>query len=326
MGIFDFLTDSDEKALEALNKNTTDWERLKTPDLAWKDIVPDKYMSVGDLNTENAQYDLVDEDPARLAMQDQALMKLAGLADTGLSEVDELGFERAQSDAAQAARGNREATISEMRSRGLGGSGLDYAMREMGNQDAAERARRSAMEQAASSAENRALYQKAYMDSIGGVRDQDYRTEAGNSDVISRFNAANTQTRNAAAERNLNNRQDLSNQNVTAGNAAKATNQEGRNATAQQGFQNNLTRQQGVSGARGAQSQGYAADAASMSDGIGGIVGGAAKLGLGAMTGGGSLAAEGAAQAASSAPTVSPYKPKLSMDDDMYEIGRKLNG
>jgi|GEM_PF-1545991 len=250
-GLFD---DSADKAMDQLRNNQGLWDGLEVPGA--ETYTPEELQYLADFNPEDAQFDLVEENGVRTAAQDAALERLASLADSGLSDADKLGFEDARSNAASMARGSREAVISNMNARGLGGSGMDYAIQEIGNQEAAERARKSSMETAATAAQQRALYQKAYLDAIGGARDQDYRAEANNSDIINDFNKSNTAARNTAQAGNLTNRQNIVNSNVEGRNEAQRVNQGNR----QTAFGNKVTKLNGLTGANAQVAQGYAAE------------------------------------------------------------------
>ena len=154
------------------------------------------------LNYESADYQLTGEDPLVRAAQMDALKRLAGLAESGLSEVDAAGFDRARDQATQIARGEREAAIQNANARGVGGSGLEFAMREMGNQSAAERAQDAGLQTAAESARQRALYQQAFGNALSQQRSDDFRVNAANTGIINQFNRENTAGRNAMNQGN----------------------------------------------------------------------------------------------------------------------------
>ena len=255
-GAFD---DSDDKAIEQMQQNKALWEKLKTPGLSWDEYSPEMLQSVGELDPAMADYSLVNEGDVTTGAQLAALNRLAGLAETGLSEVDALGFERARQNAARDSRGAREALIASANARGVGGSAMTTALQEIANQGAAERSRAAAMEQAAEAARQRAAYGSQYMNALSGVRDQDYRANANNTDIINKFNMANTQARNDANAANLQARQAIANQNVGARNQAQQYNQEGKRNTQQQNFSNQVTRLNGMTGANAGVANAYAA-------------------------------------------------------------------
>lgn len=156
------------------------------------------------LTNESANYELAQENPLLKSAQMGALAKMAGLAETGLSEADEAGFVRARNLAGQVSRGGQAAALQNAASRGVAGSGLEFAMKEAANQEAAQRAQESGLAQAAESARNKALYQTAYGNALAGVRGQDQNMSQSNAGIINRFNEMNTQGRNATNAANAN--------------------------------------------------------------------------------------------------------------------------
>lgn len=181
-----------------------------------------------DFRPEAMDYELVQEDPMVLQSQLAALEKMQQLADEGLTAEDKLAMFTANRDAGQRAKGARLAATQNANARGVGGSGLEFALSEIANQGAAERARAQSMEQAAASAKNKAMNQMAYSQGLGNVRNQDYQTKANNTGIINQFNSLNTQNRNNARLRNIDQRR---------------ANEQGR-------FQNAMTRADGMAGAK----------------------------------------------------------------------------
>lgn len=207
------------------------FDAISLPDDVWKDISPES------LQYENADYNLVDEDPETRNMQMQALARMAGLAEDGLSDVDQAAYQKAQSMGSQMARSGREAALQDAQMRGVGGSGMEFALREIANQGGAQRAQEAALQQAADSARQRALYNQAFLEGSSKVRGQDFSNASANNDIINQFNMANTQGRNAANQ-----------VNVGARNDAQRYNQEGRINLNQQRFNNELNKAAGASG------------------------------------------------------------------------------
>ncbi len=163
---------------------------------------------------EDAQYQTVSEDPRIREQQMNYLMKLSGLADSGLSDEDRAIFEEANINSGAQARQNREAGMAAAQRRGVGGSGLEFVNREMGNQDAISRSHMAGLEQAAAAAKQRALYNTAYGSALTSQRGQDYTVNKGNTDIINKFNAANTDARNQAQQYNIQNRKDTDAKNI----------------------------------------------------------------------------------------------------------------
>jgi hypothetical protein len=240
-GMFD---SSQDDAINAIKGNKGLWDNLKTPDLQWKDYAPTAYQYGGDMQAQQ-----IENDPLIRSAQMSALQKLSGLADTGLSDVDQAGYENARSIGSQVAHGADQAALQNATSRGVAGSGMEFAMREQGAQDAASRAQQAGLQQAADSARQRALYQKTYGDALSSQRGQDFQQSAANTDILNKFNQANT------------GRRDQVNQANTAGsNQAQMYNNQGQINTQQQNFNNQLSKTGGQTGANGQVANAYAAE------------------------------------------------------------------
>jgi hypothetical protein len=257
-GLFD---DSEEKAMDMLRQNRELYEKLTLPEL--QDYNPEEYKMLGDYSPDQANSNTVSEDPMVRSAQLSALQKMAGLADTGLSDVDNAAFQRARQEAAQISNSGLQASLQNATARGVGGSGLEFAMREMAGQNGANQALNSGLSQAETAAKQRALYAQAYGSALSGLRSQDYTANRGNADILNQFNLVNTNAKNQAQLRNLDTRQQLSNENVGQRNFA----QQYDNQMKQQGFQNQMAKTSGMAGQNTSMAQGYAAqNAASQSD------------------------------------------------------------
>ncbi len=153
-------------------------------------------------NYESTQAQTLSEDPVLRSQQISILNKMAGLADTGMSDADAEGFNKARELGAQQAKAGRESALSGAQMRGVGGSGLEFALREAGNQSGAQASQNAGLNQAAESARGRAAYLKAFGDATGSMRNQDYRAQAENTGIINQFNRLNSQGRNNANQAN----------------------------------------------------------------------------------------------------------------------------
>jgi hypothetical protein len=248
-GAFD---NSDEMALEELRKNQGLYN-IDLPEL--KNYRPEEHQYQGDYRPEEAMYQTVQTDPRMKAAEMSALSKLSGLADTGLSAVDEYGYHQARQLGARQAQQGSQAALANAQARGVAGSGLEFAMREMANQGGAQSAQNAALAQAADSARMRAAYQQAYGNALGQSQDRDYRLNAGNADIVNHFNELNTGNRNQAQVRNLDARQAINSTNVDNRNQAQLQNNNYR----QQNFDNRMGRANGQASANSGMAQGYAA-------------------------------------------------------------------
>lgn len=217
-GLFD---DSEEKAEEQILANRDEIMGLNLPKLAYEEYKPEMGRYLGDL-----QASKIAEDPAMIAKQKEYLTKLAYLGDKGLSEEDALANERALDMARGQARSEREAIMQNARARGVAGSAMEMALRNQSSQGAAESARQQGMESAAQTARQRALYTQAYGSALGSQRDQDYRANAANSDIINKFN-----------EMNMRRKEGIENANVDLRNRAKLGNIESKQDLAKYGLE-----------------------------------------------------------------------------------------
>jgi hypothetical protein len=194
MGLFS-QDRSFQPILDNIAKNRGIYESIDLPD--YEEFNPELY------NYESANYDLVGEDPALRAKQLDALARFQDLSEGGLSEMDEAGFLKARQLGDQVARSKTDAAINDAQVRGVAGSGQEFAMREQASQAAAQRAQEAAMAEQTARAQQRQMALNAYANQMSGARDQDYRANAQNTDIINRFNQANTQGRNATSHANV---------------------------------------------------------------------------------------------------------------------------
>lgn len=245
--------------LSGLLGGGNDYEDILRAQQAKLEGIPLPELEAFQFNPESYQYSTVSEDPALQARQAALIDRLGQLGETGLSEADKASYSQGINQANQAARQRSGALMNEMRARGQGGSGLEYALREQAGQEALGRQAQQGLAQAGDSARQRALYQQAYGNALSGQRDQDYRAKAANTDVINRFNQLNTGARNEAALGNLNR----------------------KNEVAQQGYANQLSKYNAGNTAAGNLAQAGAASSASRNAMINSLIGAGAQAGMG---------------------------------------------
>lgn len=258
-----------DDTMDLLKKNQQMYGDIKAPDFG--SYTPGQYNYVGDYNPEAAQATTVTEDPTGRNAQVSAMMKMAGLAQNGLSDVDSLGYQNARNLASQISHSGTAAALNNAQSRGAGGSGMEFMMREQAAQDAAGQAQQAALQQAADSARQRAMYTQALGSQASQLRGQDYNAQANNANVLNQFAQYNTGAKNQAQQQNLANRQGIGNANVSNANAAQQYN----NQMKQQTYQDQMQKAGAMSGANTDLGRGYAAqDAAgqsSMNSGFGAL-------------------------------------------------------
>lgn len=153
-------------------------------------------------NPEAYKYETIKEDPNLISAQNSALQKMSMLADQGFSDSDQAALLQARNQANQMAKSNRMASLSNAQGRGVAGSGLEFAMKEMGNQDATQRAQDAGLTSMIESARQKAMNQKSYMDAMNNQRSQNFQTNQANTGIVNQYNQMNTQGRNDAFQYN----------------------------------------------------------------------------------------------------------------------------
>lgn len=225
-----------ERSLDAL---TEEWRRINLPELS--PIEFEKYKElfmpqiIGD--TELGGIDIA---PEYLDAQKAALAQLGEISEGGLTLQDKADLANIQGEVARQDAARQSAIMQNMAERGMGGAGMELAQRLSSQQAGADRAAGDARNVAAQ-AQARAL--QAIMDrgQLGGMmRQQEYGMQADRAraqDAINMFNAGQRQQ----AEQN---RQQTSNMNTDLMNQQRMQ----QNQIAQQQYQNELAKQQGISG------------------------------------------------------------------------------
>jgi len=193
-----FGTGNDDGWNEARRNNAENrnlYEQIALPE--YDEYVPGLY------DAESYNHELIAEDPMLKSKQMGNLNRLEQLANQGLSAEDEAGFAQARDIGAQQARSGTQAALANAEARGVAGGGMEFAMREMANQGGAQRSQAAGLEQAAAGARQRALQAQAYQSALGQNRDQDYRANSANTNIVNDFNSKNTQQRNSIGNANV---------------------------------------------------------------------------------------------------------------------------
>ena len=183
----------------------------------------------------NAQ--LVEDSPEMRAIQIEALNNIRKRADEGMQAADEADYMRAIREAGTQARGREGAIIENMRSRGMSGSGVEAAMRQMASQSSADRLAQFGADKAAKNAEMRALAEQMAGNMAGDMRSTDINLSGTNADIINQFamensrrqqeiKNMNTQLMNRKSEADTAERRNVSNANIESRNQALMTNQQ----------------------------------------------------------------------------------------------------
>ena len=159
---------------------------------------PIQYMDPGDVKA-----NLVEDSPELRAMQLQALESIQQRADEGLSAADKYNFMKSRRNAEMAARGREGAIMNNMQARGMGGSGIEAAMRMMGSQSEMDRLAESQALQAASNADMRSKATQLAGQMSGQMRMQDISRNQSNADILNQLAWNNSQRKMEIANRNV---------------------------------------------------------------------------------------------------------------------------
>ena len=236
-----------------------------------KEYYPELYQQVAQLNPEletavnlgPSEMAGIATDPALRQAQLNALAKLQEVGAAGGRDAQFLAEQsQLESDINRNLRGQQEAIMQNLATRGMSGSGQELVARQMSAQDAANRQAQMAMD-AKAQAQQRALQALMQSGQLGGqMQAQDFgqaAQKAQAADAIARFNAANQQdvmsrnigAKNQAQQYNVGNAQNIANQNVGTKNQAQQYNLN----LPQQQFQNQMTKSGALSNVYGNRGQ-----------------------------------------------------------------------
>jgi hypothetical protein len=217
--------------------------------------------------TENSQMENISLDPR---LQQAQMDALAGLQDIsqnkGLTDMDRAQLSQIGNEEATRSKGAREAILQNAQARGMGGSGLELMSQLQNQQDAATR--QSVRDTGiAGQAQARALEALKSAGTLGGqIGQQQFSQKSDIAQAQDRINQFNTQNKqqvsnintaanNAAQTANLAAKQNISNANVGTANQEQQYNKE----LQQKQFSNELAKANGQAGALQAQAQADAA-------------------------------------------------------------------
>ncbi len=270
------------------------------PDLA-KRIILEKFKSAGILTPELehnislgvSQASQTKTDPKLQADQQEALQLIKQRAQGGLSPVERANLDEIRQNAAQNTRAKTDQLLQSFAQRGQGGGGASLAAQLAAAQSGNQEQARAGLQQGAIASQNAlsAIGQQGSM--AGQMRGQDFsenQARAQAADAFKQFDTANQiaqQARNVnagnqAQATNLQNDQNISNANTSAGNAELQR----QVAAQQQMWQDQMAVQQAKAAAltgKAQQSQQQAQNTAQSWQNIGAGVSGAANAVGGAM-------------------------------------------
>jgi hypothetical protein len=260
--VFDVITGGREKqASDAQRSATAQFANLQLPSIEEMKVKLEQLVLQGQITPEQAQAALVERsrledislDPRLREAQLASLAKLNEIGEGGLTLRDKANLERIKAEQAAFERGQREAILQNAQARGVAGSGLELAQSMLAQQQGANRAAQGGLD-AAALAQERALAAILQGGQLGGqIRGQDFEQQARIAqarDAIAQFNAQNQQqvnlenmkARQQAQIQNLAERQRIADANVMLRNQQEATNK----ALIQQDFENRYRKAGGV--------------------------------------------------------------------------------
>lgn len=240
------------------------FQEMQLPSIADQELQLQELVQQGILTPEQAQAQLVGRsemdgitlDPKLKTAQMEALAGLQDISSSGgMTNMDRANLNRIKSEEDAAARGKREAILSNAQARGMGGSGLELMSQMKNQQESASRTAQRDLD-VAGMAQQRAL--QALMqggDMAGRIQGQDFSQQAQTAqanDAISKFNAQNKQqvgmanvaANNDAQARNLAAKQSVSDINSNLKNQQQMHNK----GLLQSNFENDMRKRQAQAG------------------------------------------------------------------------------
>lgn len=239
------------------------YQNLTLPEL--KEINPELYQQVVELNPEledtvklgPSAFEGITLDPATRQAQMDALSRLEQIGSGELSLMDRANLNQIENEVNRNLKGNQDAIMQNLATRGMSGGGNELVSRQMATQSATNRQADMDMRVRAE-AEQRALQALMQRGQIASQMEQaDYARKANvaqNQDAISRFNAQNQQNvqqrnvanKNNTQQWNAQNTQNTYNQNVGLRNQTQMYNE---NTRKQQMYDNQFNRANALAGA-----------------------------------------------------------------------------
>jgi hypothetical protein len=252
-----------------------------------KEFYPELYKQVVELNPEMlaaqslgpSAMEQVQVSPELKQAQMNALLKLQGIGETGMTATDQARLAQIESNVARNLKGQTGAIQQNLAARGLSGGMTELVSRQLAAQEGANRQAQLGLDVKAQ-AEQRALDAIMQSGQLGGQMGQQQFQNAAQiaqaKDIINKFNTQNLQNvqqsnieaRNAAQLANAQAKQNIAGQNVGLSNEAQKYNI----GLAQQNYQNQMARATGQTQALADQAKVDAANRAAQNQMIGGLV------------------------------------------------------
>jgi len=252
-----------------------------------KEFYPELYKQVVELNPEMlaaqtlgpSAMEQVQVSPELKQAQMNALLKLQGIGETGMSATDQARLAQIESDVARNLKGQTGAIQQNLAARGLSGGMTELVARNIAAQEGANRQAQLGLDVKAQ-AEQRALDAIMQSGQLGGQMGQQQFQNAAQiaqaKDIINKFNTQNLQNvqqtnleaRNQAQAANAQAKQNIASQNVGLSNQAQQYNL----ALPQQQYTNQMARATGQAQALADQARIDAANRQAQNQMIGGLI------------------------------------------------------
>jgi hypothetical protein len=151
---------------------------------------PLDYQYVGDAASQQ-----VADSPEARAIQLAALQDLQKRASEGLTAQDQADFMRAQTQSGEMAKGREQAIMQSLQARGMGGSGIEAALRGQASQAGASNLAQILADKAAANANQRTNATQASMTGAASLRGQDIGLNTTNANIMNQFALENSKRR-----------------------------------------------------------------------------------------------------------------------------------
>lgn len=210
---------------------------------------PEEYQLAGLITPEQLAdtklANILRNEEARQAQID-VLNQYKDLSQTGLSAIDRAALTEIQNQLAMQEKGQREAILQNMASRGLAGSGSELAANLLASQQASQIASKQGIAQAAQAQQARlnALSNIAQMGQ--SLESTDFERQAQKAQAQDIINQFNVQNRNVAQAQNLAARQAIQNANIEQANKIAQANIDLQNQAITQNVVNKPLAQYGM--------------------------------------------------------------------------------
>lgn len=284
---------SEKEKRELLKKAAEEFQKIDVPEQ--KQAIYEQLKSSGDFTPEmekeiitpDSEFAKMKADPEMVAAQKGALAQLQALGESGgVDAMDKANIEQARQRYAAEGASQQAGVQESMARRGIGGSGLELAQRQMAGQNAANQM--ANMEaQTQGEARRRALQAMVQGGQMAGdIRGQDVNEQARKAQAIDDLNKFRTQNQIAMQTRNVGatNEAGLRNLNeanrVQSGNVGIVNQQQDVNRTAgDRTFGQQIQKAGGVANALGGQATAAGQQAQATSNMWGGLASGIGQAG-----------------------------------------------